>query len=140
MSWDILVFEHDAEKPHDFSENSDDYRPEPLGPSAAVLGAISAHFPGVDLSDPTWGIYDGDGFSIEFNIGNEEPIESVMLHVRGEDDPVPSLVKFALANDWSLFDLSTGEFMDLENPSRESWQRFKELRNKLAERFGEDAT
>ncbi len=76
--------------------------------------------PGADWSDPTWGIYDGNGFSFEFNIGNDQPdMNNFMIHVRGGGDAVSDLLKFSVPNGWSLFDCSTSEFIDPKNPSSE---------------------
>jgi hypothetical protein len=51
----------------------DDWQGTSMGTLAEVRARINACIPGVDWSDPSWGVYDGDGFSYEFNIGSEEP-------------------------------------------------------------------
>jgi len=82
MSWDLMIFNTQGKKPppiEDFEET--DF--EPLGPAAVVRQKLSELLPGIDWSDPTWGIYRGDGFSIEFNVGEDDPIENIGLHVRG---------------------------------------------------------
>jgi len=71
----------------------DDHKPDPLGSASTVRMSISQNLPGVDWSDPTWGIYDGDEFLIEFNTGEEDPIDmfagAVMLLPQFSDSQIP---------------------------------------------------
>ena len=101
----------------------------PVGSAAQVRRSIAKHLPGVDWSDSAFGIYEGDGFTIEFNAGNDDPIDSIMLHVRGGGDAIPTLLEFANPNGWSLLDCSTGEFLDPEKPSAEGWEAFQVFRD-----------
>ena len=72
------------------------YEPPPLGTGDEVRSRISAHLPGVDWSDPTWGLYAGDGFTFEFSVGPEEPLVSFAVHVRGGGDAIADLLRFAV--------------------------------------------
>jgi hypothetical protein len=99
--------------------------------ASAVRERISAILPDVDWTDPAWGIYLGDGFSIEFNVGSDDPIENMMLHVRGGGDAVTEIVKLIQRQNWKALDCSSGEFLDPDSPSRESWQRFQSYRDKI---------
>ena len=90
---------------------------------------IAQHLPGVDWSDPNWGIYEEDEFTIEFNTGEDDPLESLMLHVRGGGDALQALLRLARPTGWGLLDCSTSEFIDLENPSAEGWEAFQEFRD-----------
>src|SRR5262245_32541772 len=129
MSWDVMVFNYGG-KPPSPDRMADAPPVGPLGPAAQVRKRIAAQLPGVDWTDPTWGLYDGDGFSIEFNTGNDDPIDSIMLHVRGGGDAIPAMLTFANPNGWSLLDCSTGEFLDPTNPSSEGWVGFQRFRDK----------
>jgi hypothetical protein len=130
MSWDVMVFNYGG-KPPSPEEMADAPPPDPLGAAAHVRNAIAAHLPGVDWSDPTWGRYRGDGFSIEFNTGDDDPIDSIMLHVRGGGGAIAAMLAFANPNGWSLLDCSTGEFLDPENPSAEGWEGFQAFRDQV---------
>lgn len=93
----------------------EDFLPSrPLGTHAAVVAAIRAVAPTTDLSDPTWGIHDGARYSIEFNIGNADPVYSMMLHIRGDDEAtVLRIVRdLSLALDRRAIDCATGELLD----------------------------
>ena len=131
MSWDVMLFNFGGTPPANFEELAGDYPSKPLGSAAGIRDAISKQLPDVDWSDPAWGIYDGDGFSIEFNTGNRDPVDSVMLHVRGGGNAVAAMMQFAEPNQWTLFDCSTGEFLDPENPSPEGWEGFQAFRDKV---------
>ena len=41
--------------------------------------------PDADFSDPGWGQVSLPGVEIEVNVGNESPLDSFALHVRGPD-------------------------------------------------------
>jgi hypothetical protein len=45
------------------------------------------------------------------------------------------MLQVAIPNKWSLFDCSTGEFIDPENPSQEGWQGFQAFRDKVIEQY-----
>jgi hypothetical protein len=134
MSWDVMVFNFDGSPPRDFDELPESHKPDPLGPACNVREAISKQLSDVDWSDCTWGIFEGDGFSIEFNTGTDDPIDSIMLHVRGGGDAITAMLRFAIPNKWSLLDCSTGDFIDPENPSQEGWQGFQDYRDKVVEK------
>ena len=138
MSWDVMIFNFEGEPPPDFTELSEDFEFPPLGPSADVREAISQSLPGgVDWSDPYWGLFAKDGFSFEFNTGKKDPIESIMVHVRGGGDPVAALLAIAVPNNWILVDCSTGELIDPDDPSNAAWQDFQAFRDRA---LGQDVT
>lgn len=128
MSWDVMVLNYGGKLSPDEMLDADPVGP--LGPAAQVRRRIAKHLPGIDWSEPAWGVFEGDGFTIEFNSGSDDPIDSMMLHVRGGGDAIAALLKFAKPNGWSLLDCSTSEFLDLENPSAEGWEGFQDFRDK----------
>ena len=140
MSWDVMVCNYNGSPPRDLENMPDEHKPEPLGQATTVRMSISQSLPGVDWSDPTWGIYDGDEFSIEFNTGDEDPIHSIMLHVRGGGDAIAAMLQFANPNKWSLLELSTGELLDPENPSQKGWEDFQASRDKMIDQYRNENT
>jgi hypothetical protein len=128
MSWDVAVLNLGGELPPADAAEAEPVGP--LGPAAQVRRRIVKHLPGVDWSESRWGIYKGDGFTIEFNTGDEDPIDSIMLHVRGGGEAIAALLQFANPNGWALLDCSTSEFLDPENPSIEGWEGFQAYRDK----------
>ncbi len=124
MSWDVVVLNYNGAPPTDWDDADD---PETLGSAAEVRERISQHLDGVDWSDPTFGVYVGSGFTIEFPIRDQDPVDSLMLYVRGKGDAITALLQFAEPNGWSLLDASNSEFIDPENPSQEGWEGFQRL-------------
>jgi hypothetical protein len=91
MSWD-LPFCASNEPPPPVAEMPGDWKGQPLGSLKDVRAKISSALPNVNWSDPSWGIFEGVGYSYEFNIGKSDPCDSFVVHVRGTGDAVGSLV------------------------------------------------
>lgn len=84
MSWDLFVQDVPAGI-RSINEIPDDFVPSVLGDRAHIVERIRSVAPESDFSDPAWGQIEGDGFSIEINLGEEEEVESFALHVRGDE-------------------------------------------------------
>ncbi|MEU4891058.1 hypothetical protein AB0B12_04305 [Streptomyces sp. NPDC044780] len=99
-------------------EIPDDYAPEPLGR------------PEADLSDPTWGELLGLTWSMELNIGEDDPVDPVMLHVRGSgDDVLTPVFRLAEALQRKVIDCAEG---NLITPGQTSgWHAFQQFRDRL---------
>jgi len=61
----------------------DDFAPKPIGRRADIVAGILRAAPATSFADPTWGVINGPGFSIEVNIGPEEVLDSFAFHIRG---------------------------------------------------------
>lgn len=134
MSWDVMVMDVGTPPPPMEEMEAGNV----MGSPDKVREQISAHLPDVDWSDPSWGIYEGDGFSFEFNMGEEEEQDGFMVHVRGGGDAISALLQFAIPNGWSLLDCSTSEWIDPDNPSDEGWTGFQEFRDRVIKREDEE--
>jgi len=129
MSWDVLLLHLPADitSAHDIP---DDYTPPPLGRRHQVLAAVARAEPGADLSDPTWGDLSGPTWSMELNIGSTDPVDSIMLHIRGTgDDVLASVFRLASAFDCKVLDSSTGGLITPQGPS--GWHAFQEFRDRV---------
>ncbi|MHB9105667.1 MAG: hypothetical protein ACYDCO_01310 [Armatimonadota bacterium] len=128
MSWDILIASFPPDIA-DLEEMPDDYQMEPLGNRDEIIHRISDIIPGVDFSDPSWGRFEAEDFSIEFNIRASGDIcESIMLHVRGEDDAVPVISHLLQGLELRALDCQTSEFFDpaAAEESFAEWQAFRD--------------
>jgi len=112
------------------SEMTDSDRPLPLGTPEEVRAKISSYLANTDWTDPTWGVYMGDGFSFEFSMRDEPQKLGFMIHVRGGGDAIAALLRFAVPNRWSLLDCSTGQWLDPDNPSHAGWEGFQAFRDR----------
>jgi hypothetical protein len=127
MSWDIYIQEFPAGAAK-VSDIPDDFRGGPLGSRSELIAKIQDALPGADFSDPTWGDFEEDGFSIEFNMGPEEVCDSIMLHVRGGGHPVQTIARLLEHLNLRAIDCQTGAFFDVEmaKASFGSWTRYRD--------------
>jgi hypothetical protein len=129
MSWDVILIDMPSgivtidDLPKDFS-------PE-LGPRTHVLSTIATMLPDLDLTDPAWGILDGDDFSIEFNIGDGDPITDIMLHVRGGDDAIHVIQHICEHTGWRAFDTSTGDLIDFAQDPTAGLRQWRAYRDRV---------
>ncbi len=136
MSWDVMIYNTHGVKPpsiSDFQESDT----KPLGPAAEVRNKLSSLLPGIDWSEPTWGVYDGDGFSIEFNVGKDDPITSMMLHVRGGGDAISAIAAFVDPMGCVAIDCSSCDFLELDHISQPGWENFQAYRDKVIQQYRE---
>ena len=92
MSWDICI--QDIPKDvRNLEDIPDDFRPSPLGLRSDVIARIKEVLPETDFSNPTWGVLDQPGFSIEFSMGSAEVCEGFTLHVRGGGAAVATITR-----------------------------------------------
>lgn len=137
MSWDVVVFDFDGNPPEDAFALPEDYEFADLGPTDTVRSAITAHFSDTDWSEPGIGLVEGDGWSIEFLIGEDTHVGALMSwKVRGSGDPVTPIVELCKAEGWSPLDTSSGTFLDLDAPSMEGWAHFQEFRDMVIAKSG----
>ena len=128
MSWDILV---QAAKfsPPPVAEMPKDWHGDVLGTGDEVRAKISLAIPGVNWTDPTWGVFDGDGFYFEFNMGKKESCDNFMIHVHGGGDAVSLLLYLAEQCGWYLLDTSEGEWLHRMPNAEKGWKGFQVFRD-----------
>lgn len=138
MSWDVLVLN----APQDVGSTDDlDDETEfpPLGPAAELRARLQAELPELNLSDPTWGELGGDGWSIELNLGRDDPIHSFMLHVRGSgDDALPMINRIAAVTGGRALDFSTGDFLRGGPSDVTGWHEFQQFRDRVVSSFEQE--
>ena len=128
MSWDVSIFKF-AKRHVTVEAIPKDERPLVMGSRAEVHSRVSQAFPGTDWTDPSWGDWDSEAGSIEFNLGKEEPADGMMLHVRAGSAVVPRIISMCIANGWQALDCSSGEFLEKSintTASIEQWQTFRD--------------
>lgn len=127
MSWDVLLMK----EKFDLRDVPDDYEPQKLGNRDDLILQLQSIISEIDYTDKSWGILDMPEYSIEFNTGNNEQVDSIMLHIRGGGDPLPLIKLICDSCNFAALDCSVGDFMDLENLSSGSWIKFQEYRDKV---------
>lgn len=124
MSWDVALVRV-FRSADDLSARSKEVQ-ELLGTHDEVIAALRTALPEIDLSDPAWGVLDGEDFSIEFDIGERKrPVESIVLHVRGSERALHPIRRLCVSTGWHPIDLSCNRLIDFDRtPSGlEEWQR-----------------
>jgi len=139
MSWDVLIYAA-HEPPPPVAEMPDSWRGEPLGSLADVRAKISTCIAGIDWSDPTWGIFDGNGYSYEFNIGTDEPCDSFMVHVRGGGPALAPLLALGQQCNWYLLDTSQSEWLHHCKSAEQGWGDFQAFRDRAIHHLGGNLT
>ncbi len=125
MSWDVVLLDSHVPLtvlPKDFDESI--FRP--LGPLPEVRATIKELFPSVDFTDPSWGDLEDSEYTIEFNIGKDDPVTSILLHIRGEDVAIEAVMRLCRHTGWCAFG-SEGLLIDFSNdPARglREWRAF----------------
>ncbi|MFE3187219.1 hypothetical protein ACFXKR_41275 [Streptomyces violascens] len=95
----------------------DGYAPPLLGQQQDILTAVARAAPEADLADPAWGELSGATWSIELNIGSHDPVDSILLHIRGSgDDVLTSITRLAEALGCKALDCSTGDLPHCPRP------------------------
>jgi hypothetical protein len=118
MSWDLMVV-----------RPADDMAFLPLGPLEELRERITASLPRTEWVSPRQGYLTTEKYSIEFGLDStHRETDIIWLHVRGEGDPFPAITRLCKPNGWAALDCSTGDFLDLDEPSREGWEDFQEIR------------
>ncbi|MFH9983954.1 hypothetical protein ACH4ND_33055 [Streptomyces sp. NPDC017179] len=117
MSWDVLLL-HLPDDVTSLQETPDDYTPPPLGRQHDVLAAVSRAVPETNLSDPAWGELLGPTWSMELTIGSKDPVDSIMLHIRGSgDDVLTPVFRLASALGCKVLDFSEGDLITPQEPA-----------------------
>ena len=95
MSWEVLLLRL-PDHVTSMEGLRDDEGTPPLGPKPWVLDAVRRALPESDLTNPTRGQVEGPGWSIELILGSTDPVDSIMLQVRGNyDDALAPIFRLA---------------------------------------------
>lgn len=122
-------------------ELPDEYEHD-LASLAELQGMLIEMFPEIDLGDPTWAVLEDPDFSIEFNLGEDDPCQGIMLHVRGGDGALAPIRHLCEQTGWMAFDPSKGDFIDLEadpGAGLRAWRAFRDQVIKRANQGEEDS-
>jgi hypothetical protein len=130
MSWDVILMNVLPDKTisYDFSDDLSD-----LGPRSQVLSTLAALFPNIDFTDPMWGFLESDGYSIQFNIGDRDPVEMITLHIHGSDSVIGVIKQICEHTRWRAFDTTTGDFIDFEKQPAAGLTQWRTYRDKVVD-------
>jgi len=135
MSWDVSLHKF-SRRYSSVAQIPENEQPLPLGSLTEVQAAVSEVFPGTNWTDPIWGIYDCEFGSVEFNVGKDDPVQSLALHVRADKAVVGGILQLCEHIDCQAIDLTDSSFLDQsENPAAglEKWRNY---RDQVTGKFG----
>ncbi len=139
MSWDIFVQDipKDVKRIGDMHEKYSNFKPSPIGTRSEIIKKIKEIFPEANFSNPSWGVIEGVGFSIEVNMGDQEECDGFAFHVRGGDIATFVIYDILESLDLRAFDPTseTGLFEIAPNAVA-SLQRWRQYRSKVLKEKG----
>ena len=112
MSWDVVMVRTKTN-----GEALKDIAGENIVPftqteiAEAVKNAAAALGASCDCAELSYQHLGCGGWSIEFNVGGEPEVESVMLHVRGAEEPKQAFAVISSVLNARLIDCGSGEFI-----------------------------
>ncbi len=119
MSWDVFV--QDLSDVDAVAEIPDDFVLRSLGSRTARIAKLQGILPDGDFSDPSWGLLDPPGVSIEFNIAQEEDIGGFVMHVRGADEAVRVVLQILCELGLRALDSGSGSILPGGPPGMQEW-------------------
>ncbi|SIT38796.1 conserved hypothetical protein [Paraburkholderia piptadeniae] len=135
MSWDVSLYKF-TRRYSNIQEIPGVEQPYPPGPLSEVQTAVSDVFPGTNWNAPVWGIYDSEFGSIEFNVGKDDLVPSLALHVRASNAIVGGILRLCERLGCQAIDISDSSFLDqCEHPAA-GLERWREYRDQVIERLG----
>lgn len=143
MSWDVIIGKKTGTN---YAKPAEAAGFLPMGKPNEVKAKLDASIPSIQWSGAGNGYARFDKFSFEINFFGAESTNRLGLEpfplrefddvhmigtsARGSGDPVAVIVDLCKTNRWSAADSQLGEWINLNAPSRESWQQFSAYRDR----------
>lgn len=137
MSWDIFVQDlpTNAKTVEDIPT---DFKPAAIGKRSEIIDKIKEIIPNANFSDPSWGVINGNGWSIEVNLGSEEECKDFALHVRGAETAVGAVEAILTSLGLRGLDSQTGGFFTAGPEAINSFRNWRAFRDHVAGMGSED--
>ena len=129
MSWDVIVQDIPADAVR-VDDIANDFVPAPIGKRSEVIRKITEVVPFANFSNPSWGMIDGEGFSIEVSLGEDEELGYFAFHARGTDQAAAVIADILSYLDLRAFDTGTGEIFDTARAA-EGLARWRQYRDSV---------
>ena len=109
--------------------------PAPIAPAHStnlddIHAQVCAALPETDWSDARWGRLDTEAASLEFNLGTDDPVTSLMIHARGHATPV--ILHLIAVTGWVALDLTTGTWLNTSSNPDAGRQGFQSTLTHIA--------
>jgi hypothetical protein len=138
MSWDVMVMKFPEGFDGDFENLSEDWEPEDICTHDYLKNEIKKLFPAIDNDDTTWMTLDEETFSMEFNVGDDDPINCITLHVRGTgQEALKSIKMFCEKLNCQALDTTESEIIDFNEETNKGFSEWQEYRDKVINKKNE---
>ena len=131
MSWDVIIMKVPESFTGDFDELPEDWMPGNICTHKYLKNEIIKLFPKINNDDSSWMMLDEETYSIEFNVGEDDPINTITLHVRGDDKALESIKIFSEKLYCKALDTTEGEIIDFSDEPNKGFSKWREYRNKV---------
>jgi hypothetical protein len=138
MSWDVWVAKFPDGFDGNFDNISDDWEPEELFTHDIFIKEIKRIFPNIDDDDENWLILDDGTFSIEFNIGKDDPITCIMLHVRGGNEAIKAIGLLCKTFNLQALDTTEVNLIDFDKEANDGFTQWREYRDRVMKTYQGD--
>lgn len=130
MSWDIFVQDLPADA-QTLEDIPADFKPAAIVKRSEIIEKIKEIAPTANFSDPSWGLIEGNGWSIEVNLGSEEECTDFALHVRGAETAVGAVEAIITSLGLRAVDSQTGDFFRAGPEAIGSFRRWRTFRDNV---------
>jgi len=132
MSWDVSLYKFDQIYSSLADIPSEESAMCPIGSTSEVKAAIDKVFSGTNWNEPQkwgiWGTWISDLGSVEFDIGCDDPVKTVALHVRAKDKIISGILELTKNLACQAIDVDEGVFLtDNSANGMEKWCVYRNL-------------
>ena len=128
MSYDLHLYRFtEPARDLDALLDKDDFEPPSMGSADELRAALNRSLPGMSWSDGGWGHLEGPGYRVDFDVGEESPVRTLMLNCYGDDAFLSVVATLCKSHGWQMHDPQTGKFLDLNQPSTEGIDTYERL-------------
>ena len=113
MSWDIYL--QDFGNYNRIEDIPEDFQPKTIGDKLDIINKIKEIAPDLNDSDNSWLVLENNKFSVEFNVGKNDSLDSIMLHIRGDESVMGFIKELITKLQLRAVDMATGEFINFSN-------------------------
>jgi hypothetical protein len=93
------------------------------------VATLAQIIPEIEFTNLSWDIFVTGEFSIEFDIGDEDHVSSILLLIRGSDVAIEAVRRICEHTGWRAFDTSMKEYIDFDatpGRGRRQWPAFRD--------------
>jgi len=130
MSWDVVIMRFPDGFDGDFDKMPADWEPEKLFTQDYFAEEIKKIFPNI-IGDKTWMTLNAETYSIEVNIGDDDPVSNIMLHVRGGDEALQAIEKICIKFNCQALDTTESKLIDFDKKTNDGFTSWREYRDNV---------